>query len=135
MGRKNSKKKKQKLRQRPARGKTYEGILDVTRSGVGFVRVKDIDIDIFVRAADFKTALNGDKVRVRVEVEKRGRRMQGIITEVLDRKQNEFIGRIEMNEGFAFFIPEKDKSMPDIYISLNNINGAKNEDHVVVRIL
>ena len=40
-----------------------------------------------------------------------------------------------MNKGFAFFIAEMDKPMPDIFIPLTNINNAKDNDRVVVRLL
>ncbi|HJU45730.1 MAG TPA: hypothetical protein VJ647_03055, partial [Chitinophagaceae bacterium] len=58
---KNSKKKKQKVGQ-----DTYKGVLDITRSGMGFVIVDDKDADIMVRPNDFNTALHGDKVRVKI---------------------------------------------------------------------
>ena len=137
MGRKNSKKQKpkQKQKQKQFAGNNFEGTLDVARSGVGYVIVKELDIDIMVKAGDIKSALHGDTVRVKVENEKKGRRMLGVVTEVLKRKQNEFIGRIEMNPGFAFFVADTERAVPDIFISLENTNGAKDEDRVVVRIL
>ncbi len=60
--------------------------------------------------------------------------MQGVVAEVLQRKRTEFIGRLEMNKDFAFFIPEMDKPMPDIFIPLSAIKNAKDNDRVVVRI-
>ncbi|MBS1656222.1 MAG: RNB domain-containing ribonuclease, partial [Bacteroidetes bacterium] len=89
-----------------------------------------------VRPGDFNTALHGDKVRVKVSGEKStGKRLRGEITEVLQRKQTEFIGTLQMNKGFAFFVAEMDKPMPDIYIPSTGFNGAKDGDRVVVRLL
>jgi ribonuclease R len=133
MGRKNSKKKKEK---KSYSDKTLKGVLDITRSGMGFVVVGKEQTDILVRPGDFNTALHGDTVRVKIlDSGKKGKRLQGIITEVVQRKQNEFIGHIEMNTGFAFFISEMDKPMPDIYIRESNFNGAKENDRVIVKIL
>ncbi len=136
MGRKNSKKKKTKGKQRQASDKFLKGQLDITRSGMGFVTVENMDVDILIRPSDFNTALHGDTVRVAIKEQRgQGRRMQGVVKEVLQRKRTEFIGHLEMSEGFSFFIAEMDKPMPDIFIPLSNINGAKDKDRVVVRIL
>ncbi len=137
MGRKNSKTKKNKEKQRPSSpGKVLKGKLDITRSGMGFVTIEGMEVDIIIRPSDFNTALHGDTVSVMVkETQSSGRRMQGVVREVLHRKRTEFIGHLQLNKGFAFFIAEMDKPMPDIFISLANINNAKDNDRVVVRLL
>ena len=134
MGRKNSKKKKQKQKHRQAVSHSLKGVLDITRSGMGFVVVPENDIDVLIRPSDLNTALHGDTVRVRIK-SGAGRRMQGVVTEVLQRKRTEFIGHLQMNKGFAFFVADMDKPMPDIYVPLSNINNASDNDRVVVRLL
>jgi len=142
MGRKNSKKKKKERYHNHE--EALKGVLDVSRSGMGFVIVDNLPVDVIVRPGDFNTALHGDTVRVSIKEDKKGRRLQGVISEVLRRKQTEFMGKMEMNDsrpddpvgpGFAFFIAETDKPMPDIFIPKQNFNGAKNNDRVVVRLL
>ncbi len=134
MGRKNSKKKKKESYFE--HGQILKGVLDISRSGMGFVMVENLPVDVIVRPGDFNTALHGDTVRVKIKEEKKGgKRMQGVVTEVLRRKQTEFMGKIQMNEGFGFFIAETEKPMPDIYIPRQNFNGAKDNDRVVVRLL
>ena len=136
MGRKNSKKSKHKEKQQPSSGKGLKGIMDITRSGMGFVKIEGMEVDIIVRPSDFNTALHGDTVRVEIkEAKSNGRRMQGVVKEVLLRKRSEFIGHLQMSKGFAFFIADMDKPMPDIFIPLTNINGAVDTDRVVVRLL
>jgi ribonuclease R len=103
---------------------------------MGFVTIEGMDIDIMIRPGDFNTALHGDTVVVAVkEMRGNGRRMQGVVKEVLHRKRTEFIGHLQMNKGFAFFVAEMDKPMPDIFIPLPNINNAKDNDRVVVKLL
>src|SRR5438105_10456302 len=130
MARQESKKKKDKS----ADG-TYKGVLDITRSGMGYVIVENLQADILIRPNDFNTALHGDKVRVKIisEPGKSGRR-QGEVVEVIERKQTEFFGRIELSRNFAFFIAETEKSMPDIYVPLDKLNGASDKDMVMVKI-
>lgn len=131
MGRKHSKKPGKK---RGREFDEYKGVLEITRSGMGFVVVPGLETDILVRPNDFNTALHGDTVRVEVNPEKTGRRIQGVVIDVLERKQLEFVGRLEMNKGFAFAVIETDKKIPDIFIPASNFNGAQDKDRVVVRI-
>src|ERR1044072_4362531 len=101
---------------------------------MGFVIVERLETDVLVRPSDFNTAMHGDRVRVRLKEERGGKRKQGIITQVLERKQLEFAGKLEMNKGFAFFVADGDRRMPDIYIPEKYFNEAKNGERVVVRI-
>ena len=115
-----------------------KGRLEITRSGLGYVVIDKDDEggDILVRPNDFNNALNGDTVRVKVIKESAGtRKREGRITEVITRKQTEFIGRIQLSANFAFFIVDSDKATPDFYIPLDKLNGAKNNDHVTVRLV
>ena len=138
MGRKNSKKKKN--RNKESAGHTLKGVLDITRSGMGFVILPESETDILIRPSDFNTALHGDTVRIKLK-SGGGRRLQGEVIEVIHRKRTEFIGKLEVNKAgkdgksFAFFIADMDKPMPDIFIPFNNLNGAEDNDRVVVRLL
>ncbi|WP_132055014.1 ribonuclease R [Pseudocnuella soli] len=132
MGRKNGKDKK-KHRQHGSADE-HRGRLEVTRSGMGFVVVEGLETDILVKPNDFNTALNGDTVVVQVLPQRDSRRMQGTVTKVLERKQSEFIGALQMNKGFAFFVADSDRKMPDIFVPQNAFNEAKDGDRVVVRI-
>jgi len=136
MGRKNSKRKKQKEKQKHAQARLLKGELEITRSGMGFVTIESMETDILIRPGDFNTAMHGDKVLVAIKEHKSaGKRMQGIVKEVLVRKRTEFLGHLEMSKGFAFFIAEMDRPMPDIFIPLSNIGKATDKDKVVVRIV
>jgi ribonuclease R len=157
MGRKNEKKTKHKTHSKDA----YKGVLEITRSGVGFVVVQDLHTDILVRPNDFNTAMHGDTVRVQAKTQRDGKRLQGEVIQVIERKQSEFIGRLQMNNsnastplaseeyadstqsagssnrpsrGFAFFVADGERKMPDIYIPEQNFNGARDADRVVVKI-
>lgn len=132
MGRKDSTRKKHKLNNND--GKTFKGTLDITRSGMGFVVVPLLETDILIRPSDFNTAMHGDTVLVRIK-DGGGRRMQGAVVEVLERKRKEFIGTLQIGKGFAFFIAEMDKPMPDFFIPLGSINNAKDQDRVVARLV
>jgi len=129
-------KKKKKNKSATDTSHLYKGRLDVTRSGMGFVIVEGRDQDILVRPTDFNTALHGDTVQVKIVNDAvRSGRSQGEVVDVVERKQLEFLGHIEISESFAFFIADMDKPMPDIYVPLSQLNGAVNNDKVIVRIV
>jgi len=133
MSRKQAKKKKKKG---TSSQHTLKGVLDITRSGIGYVIVENLPNDILVRPNDFNTALHGDTVRVQVfgGAAKKSGRQQGAIVDVLQRKQNEFLGKIEIGKSAAFFIADTEKPMPDILIPGQALNGAVDGDRVIVRI-
>jgi ribonuclease R len=113
-----------------------KGALEITRSGIGYVLIEDKSGDVLVRPGDFNTALNGDIVMVKIIKENSvTKKKEGKITEVVTRKQNEFIGHIQLSTNYAFFVPDTDKPMPDLFIPLNKLNGAKNKDKVVARLV
>ncbi|HUS01378.1 MAG TPA: ribonuclease R [Chitinophagaceae bacterium] len=114
--------------------KLVKGKLDITRSGIGYVIVEGVEKDIFIRPHDFGKAFHGDTVRISIK-ESSGKRLEGKVEEVVERKQIEFIGNIEVSENFAFFTADSQKPIPDFYVSLKNLNGAKDKDRVVVRLL
>ena len=133
MGRKNNRKKRKEYkRELPL----YKGVFEITRSGMGFVVVQGLEKDIIIRPNDFNRAFHGDFVRVEVtKGDLRIGRLQGRITQVIERKQKEFVGQIEMNRDFAFFLPATDKPLPDFFISPQDLNGAKDGQKVIARIV
>lgn len=134
--------RKQKSKQRKERLKKFtashhlKGVLDVTRSGMGYVVVGDNKSDVMIRPGDFNNALHGDTVTVKVVKENlsTGKR-DGKIIEVLKRKQTEFIGHIQLSTNFAFFVADTDKPMPDLFIPLQSLNGAKHKDRVIAKLV
>lgn len=132
----NKKKSKQKSKSKITAQVTLKGKLEVTRSGIGYVLIDNVEGDVLVRPGDFTTALHGDTVRVKVIRENmRTGKKEGKITEVVTRKQTEFIGHIQLSTNYAFFIPDTDKPMPDLFIPFGELNGAKNKDRVVARLV
>lgn len=112
------------------------GVLDIARSGIGYVVIAGAGNDVLVRPGSFANALHGDTVQVKIwkENEITGKR-EGRIVKVMSRRQTEFTGIIHLSTNYAFFIPDTDRPMPDFYIPLDNLNGAKHKDHVVASLL
>lgn len=129
-------KQKQKQKHKSSELLSQKGRLEITRSGMGFVIIDGEKSDVMVKPGDFSTALNGDTVRVKLVKENvRTGKKEGRITEVIARKQTEFIGHLQLSTNHAFFVPDTDKPMPDLFIPLIAINGAKHKDRVVARLV
>ena len=109
------------------------GKLDITRSGIGYVVIEGEEKDIFIRPHNFNKGFDGDIVKVSI-TEQKGKRAEGIVEEIVERKQTEFIGNIQLSDNFSFFTPDSKKPMPDFYISNKNLNGAQDKDRVVVKL-
>ena len=127
---------KEKTKSKVQSSHHLKGTLEITRSGIGYVVIADGKGDVLVRPGDFGNALHGDIVYVKVVKENINTgRKEGKIMKVVQRKQTEFIGTLQLSTNFAFFIPDTEKPIPDIFIPLDKINGAKNKERVAVRLL
>lgn len=132
MGRKNNKRKKEYKKEI----QLYKGSFEITRSGMGFVVVSGLERDIIIRPNDFNKAFHGDLVRVEItKGDIRAGRLQGKIVQVIERKQKQFIGIVEVNKDFAFFIPIADKPIPDFFIPNHALHGAKDGQKVIAQIV
>lgn len=119
----------------PERYGVFTGRIDVNKRGFGFVYRGEGKGDIFVPENALKTAMNGDKVQVKLIRENAGtRRAEGEILAILERKNSKIIGVYEQTKAFGFVTPEDQKLHHDIFISKSNRNYAETGDVVVVEI-
>ena len=58
------------------------GTVDMTRMGYGFISTEELEDDVFVSANNLKTALHGDKVKVRLYAKRKGSRPEGEVVEI-----------------------------------------------------
>lgn len=112
------------------------GVVDINRSGLAFVQVEGVERDILVYPENLNTALKGDTVKVQVNIRKNAtnRRMEGVVTEIINRKQSEFVGTLEVKANVAFLVPDKNKLPFDIFIPKECLYEGKNGDKAVVRV-
>ena len=113
---------------------TVTGIVDMKQTGKAYIITDDLVDDVFIASNNTYHALNGDKVIVRLFPLRKGRKLEGKITEIIERKKKQFVGIIDISSKYAFFLPD-DNSVPiDIFIPLTNLNGAKNGNKVIAKI-
>lgn len=113
---------------------TVTGIVEITASGSGWVISENQTDDIFIPRRYVRGAWPGDLVRVSLWDSGKYGKPEGEIIEVLKRSRNEFVGRLEVRKNMALLIPDRAKSISDIIVPANKLNGAKDGDKVVVKI-
>lgn len=111
-----------------------EGILDMTSHGYGFVVSEDSEDDIFIGPGDLNTALHGDRVVVSVYARRKGKKLEGEIVSVLQRRKTSFVGILELKNTFGFLIPDDNKMHLDILIPTDKLNGAQDGQKVIAEI-
>ncbi len=116
--------------------KTFiEGKVDMTTDGSAFIVTDDpAENDIFVAPRKLRTALNGDRVKVYVYAKSKGRRKEGEVVEILERRKMEFTGIVKLSQHFAFLIPDDRKMLHDIFIPAEELNGARSGVKAVAEI-
>ncbi len=110
------------------------GKVDMTQSGAAYVVVPEQDEDIYISPKRLRQALDGDEVKVRLYARKRGRKAEGEIVEVVQRKRTQFVGVLEKAGKFGFLIPDNKKMLVDLYIPEDKMNGARHGQKCIAQL-
>lgn len=111
------------------------GKVDMTADGSAFIIPEDeLQEDIFIAPRKLRNALNKDIVKVYTFEKKRGRKKEGEVIEIIKRDRTDFTGILQVSKRFAFLIADDRKMLHDIFVPLEDLNGAKNGEKVQVSI-
>ncbi len=111
------------------------GIVDYVNPKFCYVSTSEMEEDVWVPTERMHFALDGDEVKVMLFTQlRKGRRLEGRITEVLKRERSSFVGRIEQTPNYSFVIPDHRKMHQDIFIKPENNKNAAHNDKVIVEI-
>ncbi len=110
------------------------GKVDMTSTGSAYIVSDDTEKDVVVSPKKTLNAMHGDIVKVRVFPQGKGKQ-EGEIVEVLERNKTEFVGTIQVSPKFAFLVPSNNKIHVDIYIPIEKLNGAKDGQKAIARIV
>lgn len=115
---------------------TLTGTIDFNQSGNAYVRVEGLEDDIFIHSKNVKDALQGDKVLI-ITYHFKSKKIEGSVLEVLERNREVFVGTFEYikHKDFGFVVCDKKQINTDIFVPKNKINGAKNGDKVIVKMI
>lgn len=104
--------------------------------GFGFLTPDEgSDSDIFLSPKQMRSVLHGDRAVVRVIQTKRDGRKEGHLVEVLERQNQQIVGRYHAEKGVSFVIPDNKRIHQDIFIPSRNRHQAKHGDIVTATII
>ncbi len=110
------------------------GTVDMKQTGKAYIITDDEGEDVFINAANTNRALNNDYVKVQLFPKRKGRKTEGEIVEIIERKKHKFVGTIQISKHFAFLVADEESMPTDIFISKDKLNGAENGDKVLAEI-
>lgn len=111
------------------------GVMSLTQNGDGFVRRDGGGDDVFVRSNKLNTAMDGDRVAVRIEGRPKGRSPVGRVTKVLERAHGTVVGTLHEGRRFMYVVPLDRRIGRDILIPDGENAGGGDGDVVVVRMV
>ena len=104
--------------------------------GFGFLTPDEgSDGDIFLSPKQMRSVLHGDRAVVRVTQTRRDGRKEGHLVEVLERQNDQIVGRYHEEKGVGFVIPDNKRIHQDIFIPIRKRNQAKHGQIVTAKII
>lgn len=109
------------------------GTIDMKQSGKAYVIPQSEDReDVQISATNTHHALHGDTVKVLMFPQRKMRKPEGQVVEIIKRARTRFVGIIQKQDRFAFMVSDN-RTMPvDIFIPLNDLGGAEDGEKVLV---
>jgi ribonuclease R len=119
---------------RKTRGGIFEGIVDVTKTGAGYVICEGQEQDIYVPQKFLNGAMKGDRVKISAYFPAGKRRPDGEVIKILQRSTDAFIGTFHFSKNNGYVQTDR-IDVPEIYVKLEDAKGAEDGMKVVVQIL
>jgi ribonuclease R len=112
---------------------TFEGVLTIDGYN-GVVATDSAEFPhITIKRPNLGTAFNGDRVRVKLLALRNGK-ITGEIIGILERAPTRFVGKLDSNGDFTFFIPDDDHIHVDFLVHPKRMMDARDGDKVVVEL-
>ena len=109
-------------------GDRYEGQIEFSNSGNASITIEEKSI--FIHRKNTFNSLHLDKVKV--EIFKGEKKLEGKVVETISRFRTEFVGRVQIGKKSTFVIPDSDKISTDFYIKGGLV--AKDGQKVIVEL-
>lgn len=103
--------------------------------GFGFLKPDEGGDDLFLSPRSMRMLLHGDRAVVRlVGVDHRGRR-EGAVVDVLERAHTQVVGRLNLEAGVGFVVPDNKRIHQDIVVPERDLRDATHGQMVVAEIV
>jgi ribonuclease R len=112
------------------------GRVDFVNPRFAYVISPESKEDLWISANKLNFAFDGDIVKAMVytDAQKKDKKPEGEVVEIIERKKTDYVGKIDIAPRFSFVIPDGRKMHYDIFVPHDKIMGANDKDKVVVRI-
>lgn len=118
------------------KGQTMEGTFIRKRTGKNSFLPDGTDQpQIFVAERNSMYALDGDRVRVTMMARRDHHIREAVVTEILERKKSQFVGKVNIEHDVAYVSPEGENVYRDIVVPKRSLHKAQNNDKVIVRVV
>ena len=111
------------------------GIFSRRSNGKNSFTPEDGGSPIFIAERNSGHAMDGDKVKVQLFAKRRGAEPEGEVVEIIESKERQFVGKLQVMKGFAFLVTENKTLANDIFIPKDKLKGGKDGDKAIVRIV
>jgi ribonuclease R len=119
----------------PAKMDLLTGRVIGHRDGFGFLVRDEGGDDVFLSARQMKSLLHGDRAVVRVTGLDRRGRTEGALVEVVERANQEVVGRFFEEAGIGRVVPDNKRLHQDVLIPSADSGGAGDGQIVVAKIV
>ncbi len=123
---------KGKFRKKPSLHTYLTGTVDLTTSGNAYIIIDDMDDDVFVPYNRLNKALHGDTVEIFLKPKRKGKKAEGEISKVIERKKTSYVGIVDKQKTFAFVRPSDPRMYTDIFVPMEKLKEAEDGDKVLV---
>ena len=111
------------------------GTIQRSSSGRILFAPEEGDEAVYIAERNSMHALHGDRVRVSLFAQRRGRSLpEGEVVEILERANDTFVGILKVEKNYAFLLTESRTLSNDIFIPRDKLKGGKSGDKAVVKI-
>lgn len=110
------------------------GTVQAHRDGFGFLIPDAGPPDIFLPPRQMRELMNGDRALVRVVGRDFKNRPEGSVVEVLERVSRQVVGRLHVEQGVAYVIPDNPRVQQDLLIPSDLRGDARHGQMVVAEI-
>ena len=108
------------------------GTISLTRNGDGFLRPEAGGTDVYVPSVNLATAMDADRLVVRIESRPKGRSPVGRVIKILERARSKVVGTLHVGRRFSFVVPLDRRMNRDVLVPRGDEGGAEEGDVVVV---
>ncbi len=115
------------------KGQVQEGIFRRKANGKNSFIPNDGSLPVFVAERNSMFALDGDRVRVAFNARRRNHIKEAVVTEILSRARDSFVGKLNVERDYAFLVTDSNLAM-DIMIPKKKLKGGVTGDKAVVKI-